>query len=191
MLLDKWQSAKKRLTVAPVLLFLMAALSGLAFGCGERPASTSFPVPPDRGPNVTNVGSAEEASQIAGYRVVEPAFIPEGFEHSGQFALIVTQSPAGETNVNVMQTWISKDDRSIVFNFVQDPKLDGISGGGATEVAGLPGQRVLTAARPYRDYPLLDLYWRVADMAYVVGGPLKGPLDEDVLRRIAASVPTR
>ena len=166
---------------------LMGVFYGAQAGAGASAQSTQ-PPPTEELFKLMNIDTAEEASQIVGYRVVTPGFIPEGFKHSGNFAVLMF--PSGD--YNVMQTWIFSDDPSVRLTFIQDPGLDGIGRGEPAEVAGVPGKRALAPAGLYdRPYALLDLYWRDGAMAYAITGQLMGPIDEEVLGKVALSVKSR
>ena len=136
---------------------------------------------------ILHVSTVEEASRIAGYPVATPTFLPEDFHRSD---IAVLQPLFGNWPRHVEQHWAWQQDSSIRLVLIQDPKLEEIASGHPAEVCGVPGQRALLEADPNhgRPHPLLAIFWRDDDMAYVVNGTLVEPLTEEILHKIACSV---
>jgi hypothetical protein len=177
-----------------VLCLILVCISG----CVQKSASNSTAVPDGISGTLNKssikeylseksiVHSLGEASGVTGYNVQTPAYIPEGLLHTDKYVLTKIKIEDGFT-YSVLQIWVWPYDSSVTLSFLQDPSLDGLGLGGGTysEINGLPGLEKYTAG----DKPKLSLYWKTSSMAYLVTGILDGPLNEDTLRNIAASVP--
>ena len=134
--------------------------------------------------NVQFVSTVEEASRIAGYQVVKPAFLPKGLNNHS----ISVSEPVGDGGLpkRVIQLW-SYDGKSPAIMFVQDPELDGIGGGEPAKFSGITGMRNLSPATADRPANLL-FYWQDGDMAYVITSNLTAPINEEVLENIVLSI---
>jgi hypothetical protein len=182
-----WQSA---------LCLILVCISG----CVQKSGSNSTAVPDGISGTLNKssikeylseksiVYSLEEASGVIGYNIQTPTYIPDGFLHTDNYVLTKIRIEDGFT-YSVLQIWVWSEDSSVTYSFLQDPSLDGIGGGTDSEINGLPGLEKYTEGDNTRDKPKLSLYWKTSSMAYLVTGILNGPLNEDTLRNIAASVP--
>lgn len=125
----------------------------------------------------------EEASNIVGYTVATPAFIPTGFKKQMN---ITVDKPMGNSQMRVTQIW-SSGDKYPFLCLIQDPSLDGIGGGEPVEVEDFRGVRLLSKANG--DIPTgLTLFWREGNTAFLLVGTMTGELDEETIYRIAESV---
>ena len=152
-------------------------------GEGERPSQEG----------IWNVDTIEEASQITGYPVATPAFIPDGFQRGSR--IMVSQLGAGlpedierpEFPKNVEQMWTWEEDDSVWFVLIQSPKEFGVGGTEPAEVCGSSGGKGLLEA--YHELPArLVLAWNDGKLFYSLCGTLADPLTEEILLQIACSV---
>lgn len=120
-----------------------------------------------------NIATLEEASQIAGYEVSTPAFIPEDFRRNrnimiSQHGVGLPEDMATNFPKEVQQMWMWKEDSSVWFILTQSPKKFGV---------GSSGDK-------------FSLSWDNGNMYYGLSGTLAGPLTKEVLNSIASSVGT-
>lgn len=147
----------------------------------------------------TVVDTIEKASQLAGYQVATPSFIPEGF-------LAEVISNAGTFRVNILGFGLPTSEFrkyplvSQVFRpggllanepfliLTQSKDPFGTAGNPVDiDVNGHTGKKVLTP--PDEKYPArLLLVWSDSDLFYSLEGVLISPLDETVLLKVASSV---
>jgi hypothetical protein len=149
----------------------------------------------------TLADTAEKASQLAGYEVATPAFVPEGFvavmmdiTGGGTFAL--NKLGFGLPNVpNVpiivdQKYALSADPRAPhgpFFMLEQTTQPHGQVGTAIDiEIAGYPGKKILIPpdGRP----PGIHLAWTDGTRYYDLEGELTGTLDEATLLQVAASM---
>lgn len=137
----------------------------------------------------------DEASEVVGYTVVVPSFIPDGFSRGFEISIrpCGTGRPKVQpkfTGTRIGQSWGWDKNRSIYFGFDQSKCNFKISGGLFVEIGGKPGERILWPAE--HDSPArLHLNWSDGTMFYILNGTLGGPLDEAVIMKIASSVSSR
>jgi hypothetical protein len=91
------------------------------------------------------------------------------------------------------QTWVWEKDESVRFELNQAPLVTELNltqrGYELIDVDGVRALRRLTdAAPPDRLNPSLRLYWLDEKYGYELTGTLAGPLTEEILLRILASV---
>ncbi len=170
-------------------VFIFVLCAGLIFlvpACG--PEAGPEPVKPEQ-PDYWNVESIEEASEIAGYQIAFPSFIPEGFQRGksimiGQLGVPGLTDPAiFSRNVDIVWYWIEDD--SVIFVLTQSDKKFGVGNAEPAEICGVTGEK---EADPDRMPPRLTFGWSDGSLWYMFFGTLAGPLDEEILLRIACSV---
>ena len=140
----------------------------------------------------TLADTAEKASQLAGYKVATPAFVPAGFvpvmmDVSGSFALnkLGFGLPnAPDVPIIVDQKYAQSPDprapHGPFFILEQTTQQHGLAGTAIDiEIAGYPGKKVLIPpdGRP----PGIHLAWNDGVRYYDLEGELTGPLDEATL----------
>jgi hypothetical protein len=144
------------------------------------------------------VNAAEEASQIVGYPVAVPTFVPEGFSpiiisNSGTLFIQIlgfglpTSVPRTHKYPFVQQTFSrgfgmpSPDEPFFQIN----QSLDQITiSGEAIDIAGITGMKSIIPGNTTR----LELGWTDGSKYYSLMGTLVNPLDETILVKIAASL---
>jgi len=146
---------------------------------------------------VWNAATVEEASEVAGFAVVTPGFIPEDFCRGLSIHVI---DPCAELReiiechqpIRVTQFWFWLGDESLEPSqrasliLVQTPGSVG-TGGVPTEVGGYPATRDYLAAeadRPAR----LSLSWEIDGMYFILSGTITGPITEEMIYEVAGSV---
>lgn len=127
------------------------------------------------------------ASELAGYPVAVPQFIPAGFSRTDD-NILVSRKLSETLPADVTQNWFFESDPSIGFTLVQDPELDGIGRSEPTDIYGQPAQRRLYPADTSRPFSSLALYWKDEQSAYSLWAVIDGPLTEEIVYKIAASV---
>ena len=143
---------------------------------------------------VLPVSTIEEASRLVGYPVATPTFLPTGYL-AGDFQLNQLGMPPhlggewGDGPRAVERQWTWARDPEIRFVLIQFQGTEESVRGEPSEVCGRPGKREFFEAEKGLEYPLLVLNWWDGDMVYSVGGSLGGPLTEEILHKIACSVP--
>lgn len=165
------------LAIIAVCSFLVANLC--------LPNKTLFAADEDlnNGNGLIIVESRAEASEIAGYEIVSPAFLPEDLNVTP----IITVEETGISDVKrVMQVWNSTNG-DVFFCLIQDPTLDGIGNSEkGVDIGGILGERKYTPGNSNR-CATLSLFWRYNGMSYVITGIVTKELSEDILEKIAVS----
>jgi hypothetical protein len=145
------------------------------------------------------VDTAAKASQLVGYAVATPAFVPAGFvpvmeDVTGSFVLSklgfgVPNAP--DVPIMVDQKYAQNPDprapHGPFFTLEQTTQLHGLAGTAIDiEIAGYPGKKVLKPpdGRP----PGIHMAWTDGARYYDLEGELTGPLDEATLLQVAASM---
>jgi hypothetical protein len=179
-----------------LLASCVAALSLVLTACSSPAPEEPEPTLTAREQGVWNVATLEEASQIAGFPVATPAYLPEGFYRGSN--IMVSQPGAGLpedikpkfSNMIVEQFYYYQGDDSVMFILTQTQHKSGIGGSEPTEICGRPAERAYQEANPQRKYPspMLTLGWENDGSYYQITGTLVGPLDEATLEKIACSV---
>ncbi len=174
----------------------MVALSLMLTAC-----SSPAPEEPElaltaREQGIWNVDTLEEASQIAGFTVAIPEYLPEGFYRGSN--IMVSQLGGGLpegmkpkfTAFIVEMFYYYQEDDSVMFTLTQTQHKSEIGGSEPTEICGRPAERAYQEANPQRKYPspMLTLGWENDGSYYQITGTLAGPLDEETLEKIACSV---
>ena len=135
----------------------------------------------------------EEASEVAGFEVVSPDFIPEGFCRSLHISVEDRCIPLSEIiedcdmPVWVTQYWWWLEYEDLEFSerpflmLVQSPGSIG-TGDTATEVGDHP------ATIKREDSASVTLFWEIDGMHFLLSGQINGPLTEELIYEMAASI---
>jgi len=139
-----------------------------------------------------NVETIADASRIAGFAVVEPAYIPEGFS-GGSFsvyqhgALLPEEMKPKFPDIEVQSFYSWQGEERIIFVLVQSQHKFSLGGGRPAEICGRPGERWFEGG--HDDMPgRLAFGWEDDGNYFQLFGMLAGPLDEETLGQIACSV---
>ena len=135
------------------------------------------------------VSTVEEAECITGYPISVPAWLPDGFVRSDN--IFVNQPPFPNSPRFVQQFWHNSGDPAYGFDLEQNPGQIGLSGGDPAMINGIPGERKLLPARPPDTPTRLSLTWEDGGYTYFLAAFLHGPITEEVLLKIAASLELR
>ncbi len=143
-----------------------------------------------------NVDTLERASALAGFKVVTPDYIPEGF--SRQKNIILNQLGGGlpegmkpaHSAIIVQTFYFLKGNDSVIFFIQQTDGKMGIGGGEPAVVCGVPGEKQYLPADPRRKYPseILILSAEINGVYFSIYATLAGPLDEETIEKILCSV---
>ena len=139
----------------------------------------------------------EEASEVAGFEVVSPDFIPEGFCRSLHIEVEDRCIPLSEIiedcdmPVWVTQYWSWLGNESLepseypILVLTQSPGNIG-TGDKPTEVGEYPA----TVDHEGGEVALFSvvLYWEIDGMHFLLGGHINAPLTEELLYEVAASI---
>jgi hypothetical protein len=140
------------------------------------------------------VDTAELASQIAGFKVVEPSYIPEGYS-GGIF--MITNLGAGlpeelKPKFNSMQVervYRFQNDQNTMILLTQSNHKTDIAGGEPTTLCGFTAQRAFTESDPrYTPFDKLTFSWEINGNYFILIGKIGTTLDETTLTRVACSI---
>jgi len=128
---------------------------------------------------IYNADTLEEASQVAGFKIAAPAYIPDGFIRSSKFMVVSmgARLPEGmrpnPPRINVDQTWTWGSDRLSLFQLTQANHQFEL--GNETEVAVIAGHTGQKQELPAEgDLPAkLTFNWSDGTFRYTVFGFLK------------------
>ena len=192
---------KTGLPVARVSVLLLAAAcgGGNAQPAPSQPAATPTPSPEPAAsvvPKPTAEGGTiiyhvprEEVADLTGRALFDVAFIPEGFIENPDVVVTELTFTLQKTK-NVARSWKWEEDPSIRFSIEERPHGNLGLGGKSESVViknDIIGELVLTGPKERTPYPVLFLVWK--DKAnYYLRAQTGGPLTEEVVLRIAASV---
>ena len=180
---------------------LLATVLLLPLGCAQEvqstpkqsdtvpssPSITATPVPTSE-PRVWNPKTIAEAEQITGYKIYTPSHIPAGFV-PGSSIMTSTIGFGENAHKTVTRIWWLPDDHKTYFSLIQNPGYFEIGGGEPAEVNGKPGQRAFLQDPKEPDVPAeLTLAWEQEGAFFALTGSMKGPLDEQEVLKIAASL---
>ena len=144
---------------------------------------------------IANVDSAEIASEIVGFQVALPSYVPEDFR-PGKF--MVSLSGVGmpeelkpkfnNNQVHWVYAWVENGE--IMIFLIQAVHKSGIGGSEAAEICGQPGERKFSKADPQngREYDMLSIAWEIDGSYFMITATLGGPLDEAEVEKVACSV---
>jgi hypothetical protein len=143
-----------------------------------------------------NVDTLEAASVLAGYKVLTPAYIPNGFYR--QKNIIVTNLGGGlpegmkpKFSMIIVETiYFLKGNDTVMFDVRQSNGKEGLGGGQPAEICGMQGEKQYLPADPQRKYPgrILVLEIQKNGYSFSIYATLAGPLDEATIEKIFCSV---
>ena len=161
---------------------------------GLFPTSTPDPkvqeVIPGRFSNLWEVSSYEEAECITGYPIYVPTNLPDGFIRNDTF-LAVSRGTKSFEERYVEIGWRLPGDQGYGFMLSQHSRKFGLSQGEPAIINGIPGSRYLRPAIPPRLPPLLVFLWDEDGYWFTIAGFLDGPITEEFLLEVAASLEPR
>jgi hypothetical protein len=139
----------------------------------------------------------EEASEVAGFEVVSFGSIPEGLCRSLYISVedrCVTLSEFFDCDlpIQVTQYWGLLEYESLepgqlaFLMLMQSPGNLG-AGGTPTEVGGYPATRDYQVAQDDRP-AMLSLHWEIDGMNFMLAGTISGPITEELIYEVAASI---
>jgi hypothetical protein len=140
-----------------------------------------------------NAETLEEASRIAGFTVVVPSYLPEGFERNRY--ILVLRLGGGLPDdmkpkfsaVNVQQIWKNNSDSNVGIMLTQSQHKFGIGGDQEqVEIEGLLVTRSVTKTEPQR--PNVTYAWEKDGFYFSLFGYLEGTLNEAVMEKILGSI---
>jgi hypothetical protein len=182
---------KRKMLITSLVIILIASIASFAVwktvndnyvtaqGASSEPA--------------TKASSVEDASRIAGYRVVTPNLALAGFEasevNSEIWVVQLHTYSRGPESRSVEQDWTLKD--GTWFTLVQLPRpgesIQSVQGGELVNIGSLIGKRIYFEAE-YGVPPRVVFYWYDNDMRYSLGGTLTESLSEEMLIKLVQSV---
>ena len=166
--------------------------SDVPFDCaGLSPTNTPDPNRPDGIPGMStefwNVSSFEEAECYAGYPIAVPTHLPDDFVRS-ETIVVNKMGTSDWEDVFVEHGWIVSGDPPYGFRLSQHTRKFSLGNGEPAVIDGVPGERQLDPARS-PDFPEgLTLLWKRGDYWFTVFGFLHGPVTEEFLLKVAASL---
>jgi Domain of unknown function (DUF4367) len=140
------------------------------------------------------VDTAELASQIAGFKVVEPSYIPDGYS-GGLF--MITNLGAGLpeelkpkfNSMEVQRVYRFQNDRNTMILLTQSNHKTDIAGGEPTTLCGFTAQRAFSKTDPrYTPHDELTFSWEINGNYFILTGWLGTTLDEATLIKMACSI---
>ncbi len=161
---------------------------------GLFPTNTPDPNRPEgirnMGTQLWDVFTYQEAECITGYPIAVPANLPEGFVRGEK----ITAGRRGSDHFEdrwVGQSWYIPGDTSYGFTLEQHSSKFSLGNGEPAVINGFPGERELLPERPPDLPPLLSLLWEEDGYWYSIYGFLGGPITEEFLLEVAASLEFR
>jgi hypothetical protein len=135
--------------------------------------------------NTTNV---DEASNIAGYKIASPSYIPDGFKSASE--LMINKVGVSDSSFNaVTRVWEWTKDTSIHIILTQTPVHFDIGGGTAIEINGKTVQKAFIQDIDNPDIsPELSFAWEQGGSYFELTGSINGPLNENTMQDIMASI---
>jgi len=139
----------------------------------------------------------EEASEVAGFTVVTPKFIPEDFcrglyidVHDPCAALPADFNCGIPMQVTQMWRWLEDDavepNQRALLMLVQSQGSMG-TGDFPTEVGGYPA--TIDYVESESGLPIIaTLYWEIDGIYFLLVGKITGPITEEIMYEVAASV---
>ena len=160
---------------------------------GLFPTSTPDPnrpeVIPGRFSEFWTVSSYEEAECITGYPIYVPSNLPDGFIRNDNIFAVATGTEYFEDRY-VELGWHLPGDPAYGFMLSQHSWPFGIDGEPAM-INGILGERYLRPAIPPDLPPLLVFFWEEDGYWFTISGFLGGPITEELLLEVAASLQPR
>jgi predicted small lipoprotein YifL len=177
----------------------------------EKPPATTVPTPAitdysglgltdleiqtlkERG--IANVDSATVASKIAGFKVYEPSYVPEGYS-GGKFTVSLSGAGMPEAlkpkfnNTKIERIYSLRGDTNTIIDLIQTVNKLNVSGSEPVEICGHSAERSFTKADPKS--PLkgdrLSFVWEIDGNYFLLSGWLNGTLNEAALVKMACSI---
>jgi hypothetical protein len=174
------------------LLTMVAILTvPLLAGCGVITGATikvppPTPVPIDVKQYNAVAGSAGQASALADFEVLEPAYIQEGFGRPEYYVANLGVGVPGrpEIQINtavVFLVWKYRADSRVSISLQQSLHGATLDDAEPTELCGQPAERLLSKNT-------LHLTWESGGRYLQLSGKLGGPVTEDELIKVACSI---
>ena len=161
---------------------------------GLDPTNTPDPNRPEgilgRDYQFWNVSSFEEAECITDYPIAIPTNLPDGFIR-GENIIVHKRSTSHFEDRWVEHGWGIPGDPSYGFRVSQHSWKYSLGNGEPAMINGIPGERRLRPAIPPDFPPLLTLLWEEGGYWYAISGFLDGPITEEFLLEVAASLELR
>lgn len=124
-----------------------------------------------------NVVSRQDASNLVGFQVAAPSFIPDSFS-AGTFSVMA------QPVKSVQQSFAQEGNSGAMFTLIQAAQsLGALQGSQPTQINGKPAEKLA-----FFSQNKLILAWSDGKRFYQIAGILAGSLDETTLVNIAASV---
>jgi hypothetical protein len=175
---------KSKLLLLSITAILIAPVMT---GCSEKnPMDEQLDTLREQGRVIERYDSSKEASKVAGFKVIEPSYIPDGF---GKPKYQVFESDAGLPedlkpgfdNTLVFSTYPYQPDRSVFIQLEQSDHKVSLGEGEATEMCGRPAERSMSNS-------VLSFGWEIDDNYFIITGVLDGSLSEEELIKMACSI---
>ena len=158
---------------------------------GLFPTSTPDPNLPEgirgMGTQTWYVSSFQEAACITGYPISVPTNLPDGFIRSESIVVGKRGSEHIEER-SVWHSWYIPGDPPYGFRLEEHSLRISLLGGEPAIINGIPGERRLRPEQPPEVPPLLTLLWEEGGHWYKIMGFLQGPITEEFLLEVAASL---
>jgi hypothetical protein len=142
---------------------------------------------------IANVDSAEAASAIAGFKVYEPSFVPEGYT-GGKFMIELSGAGLPEgmkpkfNNTTVERIYTYRQDPAKVIDLIQKVHQVSINGAAPTTLCGKTAERSFKAGDASSKMPGVCFGWEVKGNYFIITGWLNESLDEAQLAKMACSI---
>ncbi len=161
---------------------------------GLFPTSTPDPNRPEVIPGKFSefwpVSSYEEAECITGYPIYVPTNLPDGFIRNDDIFAFTMGTEYFEAR-HVEIGWRLPGDPSYGFMLSQHSRKFSLGNGEQAVINGIPGERYLRPAIPPEFPPLLVFLWEEDGYWFTISGFLGGPITEEFLLEVAASLELR
>ena len=144
---------------------------------------------------VLNVDTTELASILAGFRVMPPSFIPQDLTR-GPYSVAISGAGMPKevkpkfNNTTVTVIYSSPDDPKIMLALIYMVHNTGLGVGEPTQVGDYQGMKVYQPAAG-NGYASLGLVWGEDTRYFSIAAVLGGPLDEETVMKVAASIPIK
>ncbi len=137
-----------------------------------------------------NVSSFEEAECITNYPISVPANLPDGFIQAENI-IVHKRGTSHFEDRWVEYGWYIPGDPPYGFRLEQHSWKFGLGDGEPAMINGIEGERHLRPAVPPEFPPLLTFAWEEDGYWYSIYGFLSGPITEEFLLEVAASLEFR
>ena len=142
---------------------------------------------------VLSVDTPELASTLAGFHVSPPAYLPEGLTR-GAYSVKLSGAGLPEevkpkfNNTTVTVIYSPPGETKLLLALIYMLKKTDIPGGEPIQVGDYQGMKLYTPAADNQN-PSLALGWGEETRYFNIVATLGGPLDEETVMKIAASIP--